>query len=199
MTLKNSKWPPENVGGGQWWPSEILTWVKHWLSGGHFYATILSKIRYDKLYFESASQITIQNILPSALGHSRRVLIVQFGEKYVTGPTSGTAQLGWLCLFPSESTQFPVILAGSGLSIFHYILTDIEDTDGLSWGGGSRQFCWEIHVLCETTTTRKVTADCWDILAGLFILLFYLLPVQFEPTWQRYVASHWDNFLAVQD
>ena len=28
MALKKSKWPPENDGGGQWWPSEILTWVK---------------------------------------------------------------------------------------------------------------------------------------------------------------------------
>ena len=28
MALKNSKWLPENDGEGQWWPSEILTWVK---------------------------------------------------------------------------------------------------------------------------------------------------------------------------
>ena len=29
MALKNSKWPPKNDRGGQWWPSEILTWVQH--------------------------------------------------------------------------------------------------------------------------------------------------------------------------
>ena len=29
MALKISKWPLKNDGGGQWWPSEILTWVQH--------------------------------------------------------------------------------------------------------------------------------------------------------------------------